>query len=191
MCVWLSGCVLCVQLVTFVLYVCCCAVCSNVTNFFVSTFPGHFFLCFLVLTFFLILSRSLPFLFFFLFLQKEIVLFLNDLTICQILELSIAWRWIENKNSIRIKEYRGRTKKSSRGRSHFFFRTRSGIWIGSGLTRTDHNPIGFVNFKPIGFQSRPDPTRTRNLSGRVGSDRVKCPPLDSGSTFIGAIFAIL
>ena len=54
----------------------------------------------------------------------------------------------------------------------FFLRTRSGIRIGSGLTRTDHNPIGFVNFKPIGFRSRPEPEIYR-----VGSGRVKCPPL--------------
>ena len=53
----------------------------------------------------------------------------------------------------------------------FFFGTRSGIRIGSGLTRTDHNSIEFVNFNLIGFQSRPDPTRPRNLSGQVGSDR--------------------
>ena len=61
-----------------------------------------------------------PLFVFFLFLKKEIVLFLNDLTICQILELSIVWRWVEDKNSIRIKEYRGRRKKIIRRQKSFF-----------------------------------------------------------------------
>ena len=38
----------------------------------------------------------------------------------------------------------------------FFSNNPTSIRIGSG---EDHNPIEFVIFNPIGFQSRPDPTR--------------------------------
>ena len=54
-------------------------------------------------------------------------------------------------------------------RFSFFSNNPTSIRIGSG---EDHNPIEFVIFNPIGFQSRP-----KSEIFRVGSGRVKCPPL--------------
>lgn len=87
MCVWLSG----WQLVTSVLVFCVCAVQQHDKFKFVS---GDKFLS-------LFLSHPLSvsplFVFFFLFLQKEIVLFLNNLSNAR--NLSIVWRWVEDKIS--------------------------------------------------------------------------------------------
>ena len=62
----------------------------------------------------------------------------------------------------------------------FFLGTRSGIRIGLGLTQTDHNPIGFVNFNPIEFQSRPEPEIYRVGSGQVGSGKMPTPTCGKG-----------
>ena len=81
MCVWLSG----WQLVTSVLVFCVCAVQQHDKFKFISRDK------------FLSLFLSHPLSFFFLFLQKEIVLFLNNLSNAR--NLSIAWRWVDDKIS--------------------------------------------------------------------------------------------